>query len=137
MRSADDELRIVLQQVARGIRNNRGDDHVSDTQLAVLIHLRLTGPHSPSELAVLERVTPPSMNRTVNGLEAAGLVTRARSDDDARKVVVDLTPAAHRLLDETRRLRTEWFSERLAALEPHEREALRAVAPILRKLLEP
>lgn len=135
--SAEDELRIVLQQVSRGIRNNRGDDHVGDTQLAVLIHLRLTGPYSPSELASLERVTPPSMNRTVNGLEAAGLVTRTRSDDDARKVVVDLTPAGHRLLEETRRLRTEWFSQRLAALDPGERAALLAVTPILRKLLEP
>ena len=137
MRSAEDELRIVVQQVARGIRSNRGDDTVSDTQLGVLFHLRLTGPHSPSELAVLERVTPPSMNRTVNGLEAAGLVTRARSDDDARKVVVELTPAAHRLLDETRRLRTAWFSQRLAALPPHERATLLAAAPLLRKLLEP
>ena len=41
---------------------------MSDSQLGVLFHLE-TGAHSPSELAEHERVTPPSMNRTLNGLE--------------------------------------------------------------------
>lgn len=133
--SAVDDLRIAIQQVSRGIRNNRSDEHMGDTQLAVLIHLNLRGPLGPSELAALEHVTPPSMNRTLNGLEEAGLITRTRSGDDARKVSVDLTPAARDLLAETKRRRVAWFSERLAALDPAEREALLAVAPLLRKLL--
>lgn len=135
--SAVDDLRIVLQQVARGIRNNRSDEHLGDTQLAVLIHLNLNGPLGPSELAALEHVSPPSMNRTLNGLEEAGLVTRTRSGDDARKVTVELTSAAREVLAETKRLRVEWFSQRLDALEPAERDALLGVAPVLRKLLNP
>jgi DNA-binding MarR family transcriptional regulator len=135
-RSPEDELRIAIQQVSRGIRNNRGDG-VSDSQLSVLVDLDLRGPHTPSELAALEHVTPPSMNRTVNGLEAAGLVTRSRSRDDARKVIVELTPAGVGLLAETRRLRTAWFTRRLETLTPGERATLLAVAPILRKLLAP
>lgn len=135
-RSPEDELRIAIQQVSRGIRNNRGDD-VSDSQLAVLVDLHLGGPLTPSELATLEHVTPPSMNRTVNCLEDAGLVTRAKSNEDARKVIVELTPAAVDLLAETRRLRTAWFSRRLEALTPAERDALLAVAPILRKIVAP
>lgn len=135
-RSPEDELRIAIQQVSRGIRNNRGDD-VSDSQLAVLVHLDQRGPLSPGELAALEHVTPPSLNRTVNGLEGSGLVTRSKSSEDARKVIVELTPAAVELLAETRRLRTAWFSRRLEALNPAEREALLAVAPILRKLVAP
>jgi Transcriptional regulators len=133
--SAVDDLRIVIQQVSRGIRNNRSDQHLGDTQLAVLIHLKMKGPLGPSELAALEHVTPPSMNRTLNGLEEGGLVTRSKSTDDARKVTVELTDAAHEVLAETKRLRVEWFSQRLDALEPAEREALLAVAPLLRKLL--
>ncbi len=46
--SVEDDLRIVIQQVARGIRNNRGDEHMGDTQLAVLMHLNLQGPLGPS-----------------------------------------------------------------------------------------
>ncbi|HWH98601.1 MAG TPA: MarR family transcriptional regulator [Pseudolysinimonas sp.] len=135
-RNPEDELRIAIQQVSRGIRHNRGDQ-VSDSQLAVLIDLDLRGALTPSELAALEHVTPPSMNRTINALERAGLVTRSRSNDDARKVIVELTSAAVDLLAETRRLRTAWFSRRLAALTPAERETLLAAAPILRKLVTP
>lgn len=136
MRSPEDELRIAIQQVSRGIRTNRGDG-VSDPQLCVLVDLDLHGALTPSALAALEHVTPPSMNRTVNALETTGLVTRSKSSDDARKVIVDLTPAGAALLAETRRLRSAWFSRRVAALAPDEREALLAVAPILRKLVAP
>ena len=136
VRSPEDELRIAIQQVSRGIRTNRGDD-VSDPQLCVLVDLDLHGALTPSSLAALERVTPPSMNRTVNALETAGLVTRSKSSDDARKVIVDLTPDGGALLAETRRLRSAWFSRRLEALTPAEREALLAVVPILRKLVDP
>lgn len=136
MRSPEDELRFAIQQVARGIRHNRGDE-VSDSQLAVLVDLDLQGALTPSELAVVEHVTPPSMNRTVNGLQAAGLVTRSKSTDDARKVIVELTAAGSALLAETRRMRTAWFSRRLEALTPEERATLLAAAPILRKLVTP
>ena len=135
--SAEDDLRIVIQQVARGIRNNRGDEQMGDTQLAVLMHLNLAGPLGPSELAALEHVTPPSMNRTLNGLEQSGLVTRTKSEDDARKVLVELTPASRDLLAETKRLRVAWFSQRLEALDAAERATLLAAAPLLRKLLAP
>lgn len=135
-RSPEEELRIAIQRVSRGIRNNRRDE-VGDSQLAVLVHLDQLGPVTPSELASLEHVTPPSMNRTINSLEAAGLVTRSKSSDDARKVIVGLTPAALDLLAETRRLRTAWFSRRLEALTAAEREALLAVTPLLRKLVAP
>jgi DNA-binding MarR family transcriptional regulator len=132
--AAEDELRIAIQQLARRIRNNRRDADMSDTQLSVLVRLDLRGPLGPSELAALERVTPPSMNRTLNGLERDGFVTRSKSTDDARKVVVQLTPAALELLAETRRLRNAWFSGHLALLEPGERDELLRVLPILRKL---
>ena len=135
-RSPDDELRIVIQQVSRAIRNNRDGD-ISDSQLPVLFHLELSGPLSPSELATREHVTPPSMNRTINGLAEAGLVTRSRSADDARRVDVELTPAGMDRIRETRRLRTAWFSRRLETLEPGERDSLLAAIPLLRKLLGP
>jgi DNA-binding MarR family transcriptional regulator len=135
-RSPDDELRIVIQLLSRAIRSNRGDD-ISESQLSALIHLRQHGPLTPSELAALEHITPPSMNRTVNGLEEAGLVTRTKSSDDARKVLIENTPAAGELLAEIKRMRTAWFSRRLETLDPAERETVLGVAPILKKLVGP
>jgi DNA-binding MarR family transcriptional regulator len=131
----DDELRILIQKVARRIRNNRASDDLGDSQLGVLFRLE-GGDQSPGELAAHERVTPPSMNRTLNGLERAGLVARHPADDDARRVRVSLTPAGRAQIAETRALRTAWFSQRLADLTADERRALEAVTPILRRLSE-
>jgi len=131
----DDELRMLLQRVARRIRNNRADGAMSDTQLGVLFRVE-QAPASPGALAERERVSPPSMNRTLNALEKAGLVTRSPDPDDARRVVVSITPAGRALITETRRLRTAWFSQRLAELTPVERAAFERLAPVLRRWSE-
>ncbi len=135
MSEADDELRMLVQRVARRIRNNRADGTMSDTKLGVLFRLEVS-PAAPGQLAERERVTPPSMNRTLNGLEEAGLIARSPDPDDARKVVVTLTDAGLALIRETRRLRASWFTARLAELTPEERAALEAVIPVLRHLSE-
>ncbi|HWH26434.1 MAG TPA: MarR family transcriptional regulator [Pseudolysinimonas sp.] len=132
----DGELRLLLQKVARRIRNNRTAEQLSDSQLGVLFQLETHGDCSPGSLADHERVSPPSMNRTLNGLELAGYIARSPATDDARRVRVSLTDAGQELLLETRRLRTAWFSRRLAELSSDERRALDAVAPILRKLAD-
>lgn len=131
----DDELRVLIQKVARRIRSNRADADLSDSQLGVLFQLE-EADHSPTELAAHERVTPPSMNRTLNGLEHAGLIARSPAGDDARRVRVSITPAGQDKILATRALRTAWFSQRLADLTPDERRALEAVTPILRRLAD-
>ena len=131
----DEELRLLIQKVARRIRNNRASDDFSDSQLGVLFQLE-EGDRSPGELAAHERVTPPSMNRTLNGLEQAGLVARHPADEDARRVRVSITDAGLAQIADTRALRTAWFSQRLADLSADERRALDAVTPILRKLAD-
>ncbi len=131
----DEELRILIQRLARRIRNNRANDDLGDSQLGVLFQLE-DADRSPSELAAHERVSPPSINRTLNGLEKAGLVVRHPDDDDARRVRVSITPAGRAQIAETRALRTAWFSQRMADLTPGERRALEAVTPILRRWSE-
>jgi DNA-binding MarR family transcriptional regulator len=130
-----DELRLLVQRLARRIRNNRADGSMSDTKMGVLFRLEVSAA-TPGQLAERERVSPPSMNRTLNALEQAGLVARSPDPDDARKVIVTLTAAGAGLIAETRRLRTEWFGERLAELSQDERAALQAVIPVLRHLSE-
>jgi DNA-binding MarR family transcriptional regulator len=132
--SKDVELRLALQRLARDIRRNRGA-RLSDSQLSVMFHLS-HGDCSPSELADWENVAPPSINRTLNGLETAGLVERRPADVDGRRVRVRLTDEGSAAIAETRRLRDEWLSQRLAALSPDERQALDAVVPLLRRLAD-
>ena len=132
----DDDLRMLLQRVARRIRRNRSDEDVTDSQLGVLFRLQQVGGLSPGQLAEQERISPPSMNRTLNGLEAAGLVERHPDGGDARRVRVTLTPAGRTLIAETRALRSAWFSERVAELTPDERQALDAAIPVLRRLAD-
>jgi len=133
--TGDDELRILLQRVVRRIRSNRADGTMSDTKLGVLFRVEQE-PASPGTLAERERISPPSMNRTLNALEKARLVTRSPDPDDARRVVVSITSAGRDLLTETRRLRTAWFSQRLAELTPDERSAFERLVPVLRRWSE-
>jgi DNA-binding MarR family transcriptional regulator len=135
MTATDDELRLLLQKVARRIRNHRGGD-VSDSQLSVLFQLDEHGERTPSELAEHDHLSPPSMNRTLNALEKADLIRRTKSTDDGRRVNVSLTPSGRSLIAETRRLRTAWFSRQLAMLSPEERSTLDAAMPALLRIVE-
>lgn len=133
--AAENELRVLLQKVARRIRAERGG-HVTDSQLGALWRLSAADGASPGELAAHEKVSPPSMNRTINSLEESGYVRREPSPDDARRVRVRLTDEGRDLLAETARLRAEWFSAQLARLDDDERARLLAMTEVLRKLAD-
>lgn len=132
----DEQLRMIIQRLARRIRAERAGESISDTQLGVLWRLRNDGPTTPGELAAAERVSAPSMNRTLNALEASGFVRRDPSDDDARKVRVSLTASGDHIIVETRRLRRQWFHAQLEELSPTERAALEAARPVLDRLAD-
>ena len=130
------QLRLTVLRLARRVRAERADDAMSDGRLSVLSLLANQGAQTLGSLAESERVTPPSMNRTINALVESGLVTRVADANDGRKVVIDLSEAGSRLVRETRRKRDAWFSARLASLTPEERATLDAAAPILRRLAD-
>lgn len=128
------ELRMATFRLARRLRAERAVDTMSDGQFAVLANLKIHGPHTLGELADRERVSPPSMNRTVNCLEESGYLTRTPDELDRRKVNIDLTPAGLEVVAETVRRRDAWLEEALTDLSPDDREALAHAASILRKV---
>ena len=132
----DDDLRIALMRLVRRMRLERADDDVSDGQLSVLFVLWKEGAQTLGSLSEHERVSPPSMNRTVNALVESGLVTRRTSPDDGRKVVIEATDAGLEISRETRRRRAAWFAQRLDCLPDDQRATLAAAAPILRELAD-
>lgn len=127
------ELRFAIQRLARRIRAMQAGD-VTESQRTVLFTLHHEGPQTLGSLSAHEQVTPPSMNRTVGALVAAGLVTRNPAEDDARKVTVDLSDAGREFIRETTRRRDAWFTTRLAALPADQRKLLEQVTPILKEI---
>jgi len=136
MSQLDDDLRVAILRLSRRMRLERAGEDVTDGQLSVLFVLWKEGPQTLGSLADHERVTPPSMNRTVNALADAGHVTRASSPDDGRKVLIEATESGLEIARETKRRRVAWFARQLATLEPEQRAALDAATPILRELAD-
>ncbi len=135
-KESSQQLRLTIQRLARRIRANAANDEISESQRSVLFTLDNNGRQSLGSLSEHERVTPPSMNRTVNVLVASGLITRVTAEDDARRIEIDLSPAGHAFVDETRRQRDAWFTQQVDALSPEEQRIVDAAVPVLKKLAE-
>lgn len=103
-------------------------------QLSVLGALRTKGPLTPSAIAAHERVQPPSMTRTINCLDEAGLVTRGQHPDDGRQVIVTISDKGEDVLAAERARRDQWLALRIAELGTAERKLLREAAVVLDKL---
>lgn len=123
-------------KLARRLRGERAVDGMSDGQFAVLACLKVHGDHTLGELAARERVTAPSMNRTVNGLEESGYLLRTPDDQDRRKVNISLTATGRAVVEETVRRRDAWLEEALGHLEPAELDVLARAARIMRGVAE-
>ena len=130
------DLRMATFRFARRLRSQRAVDTMSDGQFAVLAALSVHGPHTLGELAERERVSAPSMNRTVNCLEESAYLVRTPDDDDRRKVTIALTDAGRLVVAETVRRRDAWLEAALAALGEEERRTLAAAAEIMRKVAD-
>lgn len=135
-RDSNQQLRLAIQRLARRIRSNAADDDIPESQRSVLFTLWTHGRQSLSSLSEYERVTPPSMNRTVNALVSSGLITRVTDEEDARRIHIDLSEAGHAFVNETRRRRDVWFSEHLQMLTAEQRRVLEKAVPILKELAE-
>jgi DNA-binding MarR family transcriptional regulator len=133
---AASQLRIATFRLARRMRTQRAVDSMSDGQFAVLAALRVHGAHTLGELAERERVSAPSMNRTVNCLQESGYIMRAADERDGRKVVISLTPEGEAVVEETARRRDAWVEASLAELTPAERDTLAAAAEIMQRMVD-
>lgn len=136
--AAATDLRLATFRLARRLRRERVDDSISDAQFAVLGTLRAHGRATLGSLAEHERVTAPSMNRTVNCLEEAGLVVRIPDEQDRRRVHVDITPEGDRIVTDTIRKRDSALADALAELDFDQKDldAIRRASALMRKVAE-
>lgn len=132
--AAASQLRIATFRLARRMRTQRAVDSMSDGQFAVLAALWVHGPHTLGELAERERVSAPSMNRTVNCLQETGYVARSADETDGRKVVISLTDDGRAVVAETARRRDAWVEAALDDLSAQERDILGRAAEIMERM---
>ena len=128
-------LRPSVLRLARRLRQMRDESlDLNSNQLSAMSVLLNQGDLGMGELAAQEKVQPPSMTRIVNGLEERGLVARKAHATDRRQCVVTLTDSGRQVLLANRRRRDQWLADRIALLEPEEREVLRRCVGILEKV---
>ena len=102
---------------------------------AALTRLNRGGPTTSSALAKLEQISPQSMGATLAGLEARGLVARHPDPEDGRRVVLSLTQAGQRILQDKRNARNQQLAEALASkFTPDEVRLLAQATPLLERL---
>src|ERR1700744_273051 len=104
---------------------------------AAVARLSRSGAPASHAVAKLEQNSPPPMGATRAGLEARGLVARHPDPEDGRRVVLSLTDAGQRILQDKRNARTRQLADALAAkFTPDEVRVLAEAAPLLERLAQ-
>jgi DNA-binding MarR family transcriptional regulator len=130
-------LRPVLLQLARELRREVHPLAVTGGQVSLLVSIRGAPGVGIRELAAREGVSPAAMSRHVTRLERAGLVQRlADAGGDRRRVGLELTPEAERVLKLVRSRRTAWLVARLRTLDDDALRSIDDAIEPLRALIE-
>lgn len=89
-----------------------------------------------SDLANLDHCSQPTMTMQVRRLEDAGLVTRSPDPDDARAVLIRITPKGVQTLARARADRAAVVDPAIARLDPEDRQTLAAAVRVMQRLLD-
>ena len=112
-------------------RENRAHGELSDAQYGLLFSLVDHEALPTSELACLANLSPATATGMLDGLVAAGLVERTRSERDRRVVLTSLTKHGRALVD----ARHAQFAPRFrAALAEFSDDELRTATAVLGRL---
>lgn len=126
------DLRLACLRIAR---RNRFESvvQVPPHQAAVLVCIQ-RGAVSAGEIAEREKISAPTVSRTITSCVDAGWVSRAGNPEDGRRIILSLTEAGRRALEETVKAREEWMSSRLKQLTAEEIALLEAALPVLERV---
>jgi DNA-binding MarR family transcriptional regulator len=131
------QLRPVLLQLARELRREVHPLGVTGGQVSLLVSIRRASGIGVRELAAREGVSPAAMSRHVTRPVRAGLVRRtAGAGGDRRRVGLELTPEAERVLRLVRSRRTAWLVARLRTLDEAALRSIDDAIEPLRALIE-
>jgi DNA-binding MarR family transcriptional regulator len=127
------EVRLAAQSLARHVKDHTPS--LAPHLFTVLAWLE-EGPATAGDLAGRERVSAPSMSRSVSELEERKYVSRTVDPSDARQKIVSLTASGRRALLQGRKDRDEYVAALLVNCTHDELADLQRGAELLRKVVE-
>jgi DNA-binding MarR family transcriptional regulator len=129
-----DHLLLQAGLLTRLLIRETGSE-VTRTEAGVLFTLS-RGPRRITELAELEGLAQPTVTLLVKKLEQQGWVKRDRPADDGRVVVLSLTEAGERALDEFRAEVSAAFRADMNAMSDKQLSALESATETLGELVD-
>ena len=112
-----------------------GAHEISRTEVGVLATLS-EGPRRITQLAMTEALAQPTVTQLIDKLEGRGLVSRSRSAEDGRVVLVEITTPGAEALEGVRALIRANMREALADLPDGELTELAHAADTMGSLIE-
>jgi DNA-binding MarR family transcriptional regulator len=129
-----DRVHSAAIHVLRRVAREDATSGLGGPALSALSVVVFSGPITLGKLAEAERVRPPTMTRTVQGLEAAGLVRREQDEDDRRIVNIHATDRGVEVLQAARARRVAALAASLESLGERDRRALERASDLLERL---
>jgi DNA-binding MarR family transcriptional regulator len=131
------ELRVVVGQLRRRLREQAGSGDLTWSQTSVLSRLEREGPATVTSLARAEGMRPQSMGATVSALEAAGLVSGSPDPQDGRQTILSLTAACREWIKVSRAAKEDWLFQAIQSkLSSEEQGELAKGVELLKRLAE-
>jgi DNA-binding MarR family transcriptional regulator len=131
-------LTEAVTRLRRSLRSSIRTDYPWEqlpmAQVELLQVLQEASPRRVSDLAAQQRLAPSTVSGIVGQLLGSGLVVRDVDPDDRRAAVVSLSEAGRDRLVDWTAANERRLAAALAALEPADRDAVRAALPALVRL---
>ena len=131
------DLRVLLGNLRRRLREEAHLGDYTASQLQVLMHLERSGPATVTTLARAEGVRPQSMGETLSVLKAARLVAGSPDPTDGRQTILSLTPACREKIKTARAAKEDWLVRAMQSkLSAAEQKQLAAGIQLLKRLVD-
>lgn len=132
------ELRVLLGQLRRRLRDEAKPGDFSASQVAVLGRLERDGPATVTALAQAESMRPQSMGALIAALQSDGYVQGQPHPTDGRQVLYRVTPKCRAWIRTQRAAREDWLfrSIRVRFTATEQMQLIDAVQ-LLQRLIQP
>jgi DNA-binding MarR family transcriptional regulator len=140
-RIQDEELKLADAMVMAAIRltrtlraQNRSAE-LSGPQISALAAIVYSTQITARDLAKLEEVTPATISRLLASMEAAGLISRTRDENDTRLYWIHATADGRRVIEQGHRKRLMPLALVIGSLSAQERRNLASSAEVWQRLI--
>ncbi|NNN09893.1 MAG: MarR family transcriptional regulator [Acidimicrobiaceae bacterium] len=133
--SAAAALRVTIVRIYRALRLSTTAG-VTPSQVSVLFRVEQSEPVRMGVLAHLERITPATLSKVIDSLEALELVERETDPLDGRVTLIRVSPSGRQLIETQRAATTHALEVALAKMEDTQRDHLLESLPALEELAE-